>query len=354
MNSILSRFLGILFLLLGTSTCTHSLVQKDQDQLLFPNEKYLKNISPLTFTGINTRPHWSFNGQWIVFQHQGPPLGTTSSLCDSIYIMKADGTQIRLLSQEQERAEFPFFLPKDEKILFSASTQSSTECIPDFHPSTIRKKDPSYQIYTFHRDGSDTLPIEPGAPRAYQGEASVCQNRDIIFTSDRDGNPNLYRAKLDNFESFTQVERITQTQGYDGGAVFSPDCKKIAWHSFQPKNNKQLNPSATLEIWVANADGTHAHPVTELGASSFSPTFTKDGNHIVFASNLRDPKKNGFDLYRIPIEGTGLLEITHSNQDSFPMFSPDRKKIVFSSTRNAKGPNEIHIFIADWEEPSLF
>jgi Tol biopolymer transport system component len=32
------------------------------------------------------------------------------------------------------------------------------------------------------------------------------------------------------------------------------------------------------------------------------------------------------------------------------MFSPDGKKLVFSSNRNATRPHETNVFIADWVE----
>ena len=48
-------------------------------------------------------------------------------------------------------------------------------------------------------------------------------------------------------------------------------------------------------------------------------------------------------------DGSGLERVTHGARfDSFPMFSPDGKKILFCSTRNAKEPHEFNIFIADW------
>jgi Tol biopolymer transport system component len=36
--------------------------------------------------------------------------------------------------------------------------------------------------------------------------------------------------------------------------------------------------------------------------------------------------------------------------DGFPMFSPDGKKLVFASNRNAKTRGDTNIFIADWVE----
>ena len=39
---------------------------------------------------------------------------------------------------------------------------------------------------------------------------------------------------------------------------------------------------------------------------------------------------------------------THPDFDSFPMFSPDGRKLVWASNRNQTMPGETNIFIADW------
>jgi Tol biopolymer transport system component len=51
----------------------------------------------------------------------------------------------------------------------------------------------------------------------------------------------------------------------------------------------------------------------------------------------------------VNLDGTGLEQITNlSNFNAFPMFSPDGKKLVFSSNRNNHGTRDTNLFIADW------
>ena len=79
--------------------------------------------------------------------------------------------------------------------------------------------------------------------------------------------------------------------------------------------------------------------------------FVSPGRRIVFASNVGDPKGRNFDIYLVNDDGTGLERITTNETfDGFPMFSPDGKKLVFASNRNARRPGETNIFIADWVE----
>ena len=48
-------------------------------------------------------------------------------------------------------------------------------------------------------------------------EATVSPQGDrSVFTSTRDGDPELYTAKIDG----TGLKRLTKTKGYDGGAFF--------------------------------------------------------------------------------------------------------------------------------------
>ena len=46
-----------------------------------------------------------------------------------------------------------------------------------------------------------------------------------------------------------------------------------------------------------NADGSHKRQITNNGAANFAPFFTPDGKRIIFSSNVNDQKGWNFDLY---------------------------------------------------------
>lgn len=98
-----------------------------------------------------------------------------------------------------------------------------------------------------------------------------------------------------------------------------------------------------------NADGSNQHQVTNLGGANFAPYFTPDGKKILFSSNYKNPRSRNFDLFLVNVDGTGLEQVTtHQEFDGFPMFSPDGKKLVWASNRHDSKPGETNIFIADW------
>jgi Tol biopolymer transport system component len=92
--------------------------------------------------------------------------------------------------------------------------------------------------------------------------------------------------------------------------------------------------------------------VTSNGASNFSPFYFPDGKKIIFSSNIETKGEGGrpsFHLYVISEDGQGLERLTFDGRfNSFPMFSPDGKSLVWVSDRQAKVPGEFNVFLADW------
>ena len=72
------------------------------------------------------------------------------------------------------------------------------------------------------------------------------------------------------------------------------------------------------------------------------------GVTVHFASNAKQaPERPAALRFRLR-DGTGQERVTWGAQfDSFPMFSPDGKKLAWASNRNGKD-HETNIFVADW------
>ena len=49
------------------------------------------------------------------------------------------------------------------------------------------------------------------------------------------------------------------------------------------------------------------------------------------------------------LDGKNIEKISRDKGfDAFPMFSPDGKRIMFSSNRNNGGTRDTNLFVADW------
>jgi dipeptidyl aminopeptidase/acylaminoacyl peptidase len=263
-----------------------------------------------------------------------------------------------MVSTGKGRVTCGYFLPGDDRILYASTHELGPGCPekPDFSLGYVWALY-DYQLYTARPDGSDLRPLAH-APGAYTAEATVSKDGWIVFTSTRDGDLDLYKMRLDG----SGLTRLTAEPGYDGGAFFSADGKRIVYRASRPRTAEELadyrgllsrklvRPSR-LEIYVMDADGRNQRQVTDLQAASFAPFFHPDGKRILFASNSGDPRGRNFDIFMVSDDGTGLERITaYEGFDGFPMFSPDGKKLVFSSNRNGKVPGETNVFIADWVE----
>jgi len=339
------------------------------DTLRFPGETHFRNIRQLTFGGNNAEAYWSFDNKQLIFQSDWAKINPQG--CDQIFKMNADGSNLpngkkyQLLSTGKGRTTCSYFL-KDGRIIYASTHAADKNC-----PKTIRFKKGhyvwpvynTYDIYIADNDGSN-LKLLIGGP-GYDAEATVSPDgKYIVFTSTRSGDLELWRYEIAT-KKFLQ---LTNTLGYDGGAFFSRDSKKIIWRASRPTGKKAtvykkllsegLIEPTQLNVFVSDINGKNVVQVTHLPGANWAPFMHPDGKKLLFCSNYHSLKDGGrlFDIFMINMDGTGLEQLTHSGTfDAFPMFSYDGKKIVFASNRKANGrpTHETDIFVADWiEHPS--
>jgi TolB protein len=318
----------------------------------YQGEKHLKNIRMLTESGENAEAYLSFDEKKLIFQSTRDTLE-----CDQIFTMNLDGSDVQMVSTGKGRTTCAYYLPGDSLIVYASTHLDDDNCPapPDRSKGYVWKLYDSFDIILAGADGSNPRRLTNSG--AYDAEATVSPKGDkIIFTSTRDGDPELYVMDPDG----SNQTRLTNEKGYDGGAFFSNDGSKIVFRASRPKTEKDMadyqelvqeglvRPTA-LEIFVMDADGKNMQQVTNYGKASFAPFFHPDGKRIIFSSNINSQSGRNFDLYLINIDGTGLEQVTFNETfDGFPMFTRDGKKLIFASNRHNKNPNDTNIFIADW------
>lgn len=331
--------------------------------LVHPSERHFARLKQLTFGGDNAEAYWSFGSNELVFQSTNPAWGES---CDQIHIfhpftddLKASPPQ--LISVAGGRTTCSYFLPGDSLILYASTHEHDATCpaVPE------RRADgkyvwPIYESFDIHvADRKGRLVRKLTDTPGYDAEATVSPKGDrIVFTSMRDGDLDLYTMALDG----SDVRRVTSTLGYDGGAFFSPDGSKLVWRASRPGTPAEqeeykallkegLVMPTSMELWVANADGSDARQITQLGKANWAPYWHPDGKRIIFASNHKSERGFPFTLFLINADGTGLEQVSYGDTfDAFPVFSRDGRFLVFSSNRNNGGTRETNLFLAQWAE----
>ena len=313
----------------------------------------LSNVRQLTSGGQNAEAYWSPDGQRLVFQSTREGHG-----CDQIYIMNANGSGQRMISTGKGVTTCGYFLPDGKSIVYASTHEAAPECPPrpDRSKGYVWAVYPNFELYVADDSGGNLRRLTD-SPR-YDAEATVnWKTKRIVYTSLASGDLDLWSMDADG----ANRRRLTESPGYDGGAFFSPDGRKIVWRANHPSDpagvsryqellSQDLTAPMKMEIFVANADGSEARQITNFGCASFAPQFTPDGKRIIFSSNKNECDSRKFELFLMDLDGGNIEQVTSfGGFTSFGDFSPDGKKLVFTSDWKAQGRYEFNIFVADWK-----
>ena len=150
-----------------------------------------------------------------------------------IYTMDADGRHVKQLTHELGYDGGPFFSPDGKMIVYRAHHPKTEQEIRDYQEllkqNLIR---PTYlEIWLMNADGSHKRQLTNLGAASF-APSFFPDGKRIIFASNVGstggmGNFELYAVDLDG----RNLERITFTEGFDGFPVFSPDGTKLVWVS---------------------------------------------------------------------------------------------------------------------------
>jgi TolB protein len=136
-----------------------------------------------------------------------------------------------------------------------------------------------------------------------------------------------------------KVKRLTQNKVYDGVATFSPDNEKILFVSDQYGGicvmGLDTKKVKSLYQWEEKLLPKISPPLP------FYPSFSSDGKKILFDAGFAKRK-----IYMMDADGENLKCLSGlENEDFFPSFSPDVKRIAFISNRD--GADELYLMNSD-------
>src|SRR5438094_7942980 len=178
-----------------------------------------------TARGYDAEGSYSPDGQWIAFtsmrdaynraltDKEKKALEENPSYFAEIYIMRADGSDQKRLTNVPGYDGGPFFTPDGSRIVWRRFDESGLIA----------------NVWLMNPDGSDQRQITDFGSMSWAPYMHP-SGEYIIFASNKLGFENFELFMVDA-KGTKEPVRVTYSDGFDGLPVPSPDCKQLAWTS---------------------------------------------------------------------------------------------------------------------------
>ena len=315
--------------------------------------KYLSNIRQVTTGFVRAgEGYFSPDGKQVIFQAEeaGNPFY-------QIFVQDLATGSARKISPGIGRTTCAYFRPDGKKVIFASShtdpdakkhQDEEVARRADDAKKGVRRRyswdfDPHMKIYEANPDGSEMKCLNPNAS-AYTAEGSYsADGQRIVYSSGNAGNVEIWTMNADG----SGAKQVTHAPGcYNGGPFFSPDGSKIVFRADRKEKDR-------LQLYVVNADGTGERAITDDPKWVFwAPYWYKDGKHVIYtaADHSDEMARPNYDLYWRNIDTGETTRLTFApGQDVLPVFSPDSKRIMWTSSRDGRSPTQL--WVADFTPP---
>jgi dipeptidyl aminopeptidase/acylaminoacyl peptidase len=221
-------------------------------------------------------------------------------------------------------------------------------------------------LWIINFDGSEQRPLTTGHYNDNSPRWSPDATK-IIFTSDRDGSPQIYMRWMDT----GQTAKLTNLQNPPAGIAWSPDGKQIAFTSLVPAKPAQVadmpqpppgakwaEPARVIDkliyrfdqegyktagfthLFVIPAEGGTPRQISSgnfqhggIGFRASDAVWTPDGKYLLLSANRRqDYELEPLDteVYEFSVAGQTVRALTNrKGPDNSPVVSPDGKRIAY-------------------------
>ncbi|MBN1186883.1 MAG: PD40 domain-containing protein [Bacteroidales bacterium] len=240
---------------------------------------------------------------------------STSDGNEEIYRMNADGSELLRLTNNSVYDREPAWSPDGSKILFISDREDSQS-----------------DIYIMNADGSEQARLTYTEVGEMDPSFSPDGNK-ILFIASRNGKLRICTMDVDG--SNETILTATDTNDYIY-ARYSPDGTQIAY---------TLQAYPVFKIGILSANGFIRHNLTNDSFGNFAPVFSPDGSRIAFHSN----RAGGRHIFTMNTDGSNITQITHHAElaEEYPDWSPDGRKIVYTTTDFYTVPYDLNVANAD-------
>jgi TolB protein len=223
-----------------------------------------------------------------------------------IYVMDYDGHNPVKVTERFAHAMAPAWRPDGKQLVFTAVTRNNRN---------VR----NHNLFTYSLD-SGKIDMLSNRQGINSGASFSPDGKNIALTMSFPGNPEVFL--LDPISKV--VQRLTNSFGLDVDPTWSPDGKNVAFVS---------DRSGRPMVYRMEASGANVQRLTYAGQYNATPSWSPAGDKIAFAG--WDGGK--FDVFIMNPDGTNLERLTKNmgnNED--PDFAPDGYFVVYSSNRKGK------------------
>lgn len=204
-------------------------------------------------------PAWYPDGQSLAFV-------SNQAGNDDIWIVDADGANLRQLTNDPAEDQYPAWSPDGRELAFQSL------------------RDGNWEIYISEANGANPRNIS-NTPNVDYGPSWSPDAQWIVFVSNRDGNDDVWVMRPDGSEA----RNLTTSPDAEANPAWSPDGEWIAFARTSGDNS---------DIWEMRVDGSEQRQLTDDATADTNPSWSPDSKQIAFASE-RDGNRN---IYILDVE----------------------------------------------------
>lgn len=221
---------------------------------------------------------WSSNGETIYFY-------SNRDGNEEIYSIHSDGTNPINLTKNKAADRIPDISPNGKLLAFYSDRDNENG-----------------EIYVMNIADKTTKRLTNN--QFYEESPSFSNNsKKLLFTKEilevkdsvKASNGDIYLLDLNT----KKETRLTFKRGFDSGAKFSPDDKKIAFYG-------RDEITGNYDIFIMNSDGTDIKNLTNDKLQDFSPVWSPDGNWLAFTRG----NSENYDIWIINVQTKELRRLT--------------------------------------------